>query len=812
MRQIAHNGLRTTQGARLPRRRPLGYALILAILLLGAALRMTALEQSPPGFYFDETSEAYDAYSLWRTGRDQHGAVLPIALRSFNDYRMALFSYSLAPLVGLGGLSVFTARLGSAFWGILVIAATYWAGVELFNRPAALTAALLLALSPWHVHFSRITHEANSATMAAALTVALFWRWQREGRARWLLGAATAAALGLYTYAVMKLVLPLLVGALTLLSWREVARRWRQVLGAAALGLLLAAPVLIATLRTPEQLQDHYRQIAVFQPDRPAREAAREALGNFAANLSPRYLFLEGSRDLLFHAGDTGELYPAQAALILAGLAWSVAGRSRRMALIITLVWIAAGILPAALTRQAPDTGHALRTLPVVVPWQLLSGAGIAGLLAFFSTDSTDGTDRKSFPLNSLNPLKKYLRGGLLILLTGWLGMDGLQHFNYYFTHYPVEAAGHFHAGMDAVVQTLDALDDAYEVVYFSCHFNDLPYIDILFFSRYDPAQLQEDLPVIDPVYPDRVTRLGKVYFVCETDALWASGLPGLYVVPANELPDAAPLAVAPGADGRPLAKFVGRAAVNAAAAQWVSQCTAPLPYPPLPPHAAQQLAPGGRQLAYDCTRAWVYPQGGATPGVYVLQEEAHALNMVYSGAPFSAAWPLGQLTQEVRPHIRPFVLYAGLSLALPDGVAAIPAPAEQIPAPDAPTRRSPLALAGPLTLLSVQTYPGERNVVVETWWQVSAGPITRNFSIMAHLLTAQGEMLAVADGLDVAPPLLQPGDVLVQRHTFNVPLSATLWLRTGAYWLDDMTRWPVGGQTAADAVFIPLTPYPSEP
>ena len=47
---------------------------------------MVSLEQSPPGFAQDEACESYDAYSLWHTGRDQHGVLLPAVMRAFNDY------------------------------------------------------------------------------------------------------------------------------------------------------------------------------------------------------------------------------------------------------------------------------------------------------------------------------------------------------------------------------------------------------------------------------------------------------------------------------------------------------------------------------------------------------------------------------------------------------------------------------------------------------------------------------------------------------------------------------------------------------
>ncbi len=164
---------------------------ILLVLLVGSALRIVALEQSPPGLAPDEACNSYDAYSLWHTGRDQHGVLLPTVMRALNDYRMPLFMYTQAPLVGAGGLTVFNARLAAAFWGILTLPALYRLGKEWFNRRVALASIALLAISPWAVPLNRMALEVNTTVPAALLTAGLFWRWRRTGRLRFPAGAGS---------------------------------------------------------------------------------------------------------------------------------------------------------------------------------------------------------------------------------------------------------------------------------------------------------------------------------------------------------------------------------------------------------------------------------------------------------------------------------------------------------------------------------------------------------------------------------------------------------------------------------------------
>jgi len=101
---------------------------------------------------------------------------------------------------------------------------------------------------------------------------------------------------------------------------------------------------------------------------------------------------------------------------------------------------------------------------------------------------------------------------------------------------------------------------------------------------------------------------------------------------------------------------------------------------------------------------------------------------------------------------------------------------------------------------------PDRDGLEVETWWQVTDGPITRPFSVMAHLLDPDGVVLGTADGLGVSPLVLAPGDVVVQRHRFSRPeAGGALWLRTGVYWLDTMARWPVAGVPGHVVLYVAL-------
>ena len=252
---------------------------------------------------------------------------------------------------------------------------------------------------------------------------------------------------------------------------------------------------------------------------------------------------------------------------------------------------------------------------------------------------------------------------------------------------------------------------------------------------------------------------------------------------------------------------------VPAFTVHWIAQCGAPL----LPLDEGALLAGLGdsafRRTSFDCTQAWLYPDGGTTSGIYgldrsLMQEGRLCLPGLLPCAPepddsFIArhlAEARLSFDQDRKSELSAFVLYEVSAAPHLPAATVYAAPVEYAPeivSEDA-LLTTPVILDGPLIYLGTTVYDEPDGVDVETWWQVTDGPITRPFSIMAHLLTPQGDVIGMADGLGVWPAALMTGDVFVQRHRFVLPeADDTKWLRTGAYWLDTMERWPV--QTGMD-------------
>jgi len=254
----------------------------------------------------------------------------------------------------------------------------------------------------------------------------------------------------------------------------------------------------------------------------------------------------------------------------------------------------------------------------------------------------------------------------------------------------------------------------------------------------------------------------------------------------------------------------------------WVAQCETPIP-----PLDAQTIAQGtGRSglriVGFDCTHSWIYPSGGDHPGIYALsyqllqaprlQIPSFLLGLPVPKDPFVGrhlATARLSFEKPLADSLPPFVLYEAVSppslSSFPDAIYAAPADTPPRMLRDVDLLKNSPVLGDRAAFLGFDLDQLDNGWEIRTWWQIRQAPIDRPFSIMAHLITAEGQAILVADGLGVSPLALRAGDIVVQRHRFQVESECVgCWLRIGVYWLDSMERWDVEGANG-DALFIRL-------
>jgi hypothetical protein len=261
-----------------------------------------------------------------------------------------------------------------------------------------------------------------------------------------------------------------------------------------------------------------------------------------------------------------------------------------------------------------------------------------------------------------------------------------------------------------------------------------------------------------------------------------------------------------------------------ALAPAWLAQCAVPAT-----PLDADVLARGFegvdlRFTVFDCGQSWIYPDGGEMRGAYALHGEILQPETLRERLHLAPARPvdpfvarhLAGVPQTFRQwdygSVPAFAIFEreGSFVGVPSSRVEV-APVGAVPGALSgfDSQGDRVSLDGPMDYLGMAVYSfesSEQTLEVETWWRASEGPVMQPFSIMAHLLTAEGTVRGVADGLGVYPLVLEAGDVVVQRHRFPKPVEGTAaYLRTGAYWVDTMERWPVQGVPGDNVLIAPL-------
>ena len=257
---------------------------MLLCLLVAAALRLPDLATAPPGLHYDEAANGILASEIgWKGER-------PIFITSYTG-KEVLFFYLAGGLMRLLGVSIFSLRLTAAFIGLLTIAATYWLGREwLLDRRIALIAAALMAVSFWHLLFSRLGFRAITQPLLQALTLAALFRGLRRQQWQWLAIGGIFLGLTAYTYLAARIFPALLLLACLPLLLQS-RQRWGQLALFSFLGLLILAPLGLYFFNHPDAFWVRIGQVAPGSEGLSLAESTLKSLGMFFIGGDPYWRF-----------------------------------------------------------------------------------------------------------------------------------------------------------------------------------------------------------------------------------------------------------------------------------------------------------------------------------------------------------------------------------------------------------------------------------------------------------------------------------------------------------------------------------------
>ena len=217
--------------------------------------------------------------------------------------------------------------------------------------------------------------------------------------------------------------------------------------------------------------------------------------------------------------------------------------------------------------------------------------------------------------------------------------------------------------------------------------------------------------------------------------------------------------------------------------AGWVALCANPAPIVPIETVKANLATPDLRVITFNCEQSWILPND-TTTGRYCL--------------PPNIASPAGTVLELAARQSNGEPAYSLYSLETQPQISPLDIQPE--------SADIPLHFNG-YQIDQSTAYPGD-TLTLKTFWEVVEVP-TQTLSLMAHLTGEDGIPIAVGDGLGVPIDQLQPGDVIIQQHTLEIPTNTKpghYSLQTGAYWLETMERWLWAIQKETPIDQIPLS------
>lgn len=492
--------------------------ILFGIVILASILRIYKLGEVPPSPDWDEAALGYNAYSIMQTGKDEYGKFMPVVLRSFDDYKPALYTYFVIPFIGLFNLNIISVRLPSVIFGILTVFASYFLVKEIFEVDKlsqvskrinadyiALLTSFLLAISPWHIQFSRIAFESNVGLAFNVFAALFFLKGLKNPKL--LIFSVIFGIASVYVYQSEKVFTPLLFLSLILIFWKKLFNiPKKHLVLSAVLGLILISPMLMYMASNKESLA-RARGVSIFSDQTPFLKENVERLSfdktnkdylglildnrrvvyakaiasGYLSHFNFNWLFIRG--DIVrHHAPSMGLMYLFELPFLLIGIYFLTFSSGffdlNRKTKFFILFWFLITPIPASITSGVP---HAIRTLNFLPTTQIITAVGILGFILSIS--------KIKYQISKIQI--KYL---IFIVCFLFLLFNISYYLDQYFVQQNYFSSEGWQYGYKEVVSEVEKIGAKYDkVIVVNKPYMDQSYMFFLFYLKYPPDIYQKE-------------------------------------------------------------------------------------------------------------------------------------------------------------------------------------------------------------------------------------------------------------------------------------------------------------------------------
>lgn len=447
---------------------------LIFLLTLAVFLRVIKLDYLE--LFGDEIDAGYQSYSLLTTARDYKGHWLPVYAQSFSEWRAPGLMYAMTPFIALFGLNEWGVRLCPAFFGVLSIIGFYWLLSEVaVARNIREAVVLFLAISPWHIQYSRTAFELTLLATLIIFGITFLVKAIKNNSNLWIVFSGVLLSAALYTYNTANILVPVL-SLITLISFKAKPKQFWLLL---VTGIVLSSPIVWQILFG--HAADRFGTLSIFNNKEVTAEVdtyrnsggnklvnkffynkvtvgAKKIIFNYTNAFSSNFLFKDGDVTFRHSLHQVGNLYWVQLPLIILGIFYifkSSESKKYRGFLLLFLV-----VSPLASSLTIDGYNHASRLFMLVFPLSFLAAYGLVHSVFLFRLIA------------------------LLLLFT-----EFLFYQNYYWNFYRTESWRWWHIGYKEAMQYVSANREKYKTVVMD-NVYEPTLIRYLFWTKTDPRQV----------------------------------------------------------------------------------------------------------------------------------------------------------------------------------------------------------------------------------------------------------------------------------------------------------------------------------
>lgn len=469
---------------------------LITIIVIGGALRFYGLLQNPISLFSDEVDMGYQAYSLTKTGCDYSGFCLPVQFHSFSDVQPPIPIYFIALLGFLGIKLELAIRMVSAIFGTLGIVVTYlllenFASKKIYNlelKGLGLIGSALLAVTPWHLTYSRIGFSLALLYFFVVTGFYFFTEFLIKQKNIYFYLSILFLGLSPMVYNTAKMaiifypfLLLLVPNSINLLKHNTKAKLFST---------FLIIPLLIMFIGGNTSARFNY--ISIFTDPTAGAEVNLQRLKDsglnagvgtvtsvfskvfhnkpvfFIQNLTNNYFGLI-STDFLFSNGDPNErhspknwgmVYRSMFLLLLLGCFFLIKNKHGKL-LLFLIIFSFISLSTSAITREGGS--HASRSFMFLLPIIIISAIGMSYIVNNFKKISS-----------------------LLVL---FILIESVFFIHNYWFHYRFESENSWSSGMKELIESTKKYPNQPIII---SPKNENPLIFYAFYNRFDPKKFQQ--------------------------------------------------------------------------------------------------------------------------------------------------------------------------------------------------------------------------------------------------------------------------------------------------------------------------------